>query len=232
MLPYSTELTNVASSELSNMNIKDLGRLPYRKAWDLQHQLVADLQNGKGTENLLLVEHNPVFTLGFHGNAANMLLDETTLYGKGIECIRIERGGDITYHGPGQLVAYPILNLRRHNLGVKAYVHMLEESVIRVLAEYEITAERDSDAPGVWLEVGTPRQRKICALGVKVSHAVTMHGLALNVNTDLTPFSYINPCGFVDKGVTTMAMELGHTLDFEEVKQCFADIFLSLLPIL
>lgn len=232
MLPYSTELTNVASSELSNMNIKDLGRLPYRKAWDLQHQLVADLQDGKGTENLLLVEHNPVFTLGFHGNAANMLLDETTLYGKGIECIRIERGGDITYHGPGQLVAYPILNLRRHNLGVKAYVHMLEESVIRVLAEYEITAERDSDAPGVWLEVGTPRQRKICALGVKVSHAVTMHGLALNVNTDLTPFSYINPCGFVDKGVTTMAMELGHTLDFEEVKQCFADIFLSLLPIL
>lgn len=231
MLPYSTELTNVASSELSNMNIKDLGRLPYRKAWDLQHQLVADLQDGKGTENLLLVEHNPVFTLGFHGNAANMLLDETTLYGKGIECIRIERGGDITYHGPGQLVAYPILNLRRHNLGVKAYVHMLEESVIRVLAEYEITAERDSDAPGVWLEVGTPRQRKICALGVKVSHAVTMHGLALNVNTDLTPFSYINPCGFVDKGVTTMAMELGHTLDFEEVKQCFADIFLSLLTI-
>lgn len=213
------------------MNIKDLGRLPYRKAWDLQHQLVADLQDGKGTENLLLVEHNPVFTLGFHGNAANMLLDETTLYGKGIECIRIERGGDITYHGPGQLVAYPILNLRRHNLGVKAYVHMLEESVIRVLAEYEITAERDSDAPGVWLEVGTPRQRKICALGVKVSHAVTMHGLALNVNTDLTPFSYINPCGFVDKGVTTMAMELGHTLDFEEVKQCFADIFLSLLTI-
>ncbi len=211
------------------MVVKDLGRVPYRQAWELQHRLVKELQDGHGQEQLLLVEHDPVFTLGFHGNAANMLLDESALAAKGIECIRIERGGDITYHGPGQLVAYPILDLRAHNLGVKAYVHLLEESVIRLLAEYVIRAARDSSAPGVWIDVATLRQRKICALGVKVSHAVTMHGLALNVNTDLTPFSYINPCGFVDRGVTTMALELGHPLDFAEVKDRFAAIFLSLL---
>lgn len=206
------------------MQVKDLGLLPYRQAWELQHRLVKELQEGRGQEQLLLVEHRPVFTLGFHGNAANMLLPARTLAEKGIECIRIERGGDITYHGPGQLVAYPILDLRAHSLGVKAYVRLLEESVIRLLAQYCIDAARDPDAPGVWLEVDTPRQRKICALGVKVSHAVTMHGLALNVNTDLTPFSYINPCGFVDKGVTTMALELGHPLDFQEVKARFAAI--------
>lgn len=211
------------------MVVKDLGRVPYRQAWELQHRLVKELQDGHGQEQLLLVEHDPVFTLGFHGNAANMLLDESALAAKGIECIRIERGGDITYHGPGQLVAYPIIDLRAHNLGVKAYVHLLEESVIRLLAEYVIRAARDSSAPGVWIDVATLRQRKICALGVKVSHAVTMHGLALNVNTDLTPFSYINPCGFVDRGVTTMALELGHPLDFAEVKDRFAAIFLSLL---
>lgn len=211
------------------MVVKDLGRVPYRQAWELQHRLVKELQEGHGQEQLLLLEHDPVFTLGFHGNAANMLLDESALAAKGIECIRIERGGDITYHGPGQLVAYPILDLRAHNLGVKAYVHLLEESVIRLLAEYVIRAARDSSAPGVWIDVATLRQRKICALGVKVSHAVTMHGLALNVNTDLTPFSYINPCGFVDRGVTTMALELGHPLDFAEVKDRFAAIFLSLL---
>lgn len=211
------------------MVVKDLGRVPYRQAWELQHRLVKELHDGHGQEQLLLVEHDPVFTLGFHGNAANMLLDESALAAKGIECIRIERGGDITYHGPGQLVAYPILDLRAHNLGVKAYVHLLEESVIRLLAEYVIRAARDSSAPGVWIDVATLRQRKICALGVKVSHAVTMHGLALNVNTDLTPFSYINPCGFVDRGVTTMALELGHPLDFAEVKDRFAAIFLSLL---
>lgn len=211
------------------MVVKDLGRVPYRQAWELQHRLVKELQDDHGQEQLLLVEHDPVFTLGFHGNAANMLLDESALAAKGIECIRIERGGDITYHGPGQLVAYPIIDLRAHNLGVKAYVHLLEESVIRLLAEYVIRAARDSSAPGVWIDVATLRQRKICALGVKVSHAVTMHGLALNVNTDLTPFSYINPCGFVDRGVTTMALELGHPLDFAEVKDRFAAIFLSLL---
>ena len=211
------------------MVVKDLGRVPYRQAWELQHRLVKELQDGHGQEQLLLVEHDPVFTLGFHGNAANMLLDESALAAKGIQHIRIERGGDITYHGPGQLVAYPILDLRAHNLGVKAYVHLLEESVIRLLAEYVIRAARDSSAPGVWIDVATLRQRKICALGVKVSHAVTMHGLALNVNTDLTPFSHINPCGFVDRGVTTMALELGHTLDFAEVKDRFAAIFLSLL---
>lgn len=211
------------------MEIRDLGLLPYRTAWDLQHELMTTLQHGTGKEYLLLVEHNPVFTLGFHGNASNMLLPEELLKQKGIECIRIERGGDITYHGPGQLVAYPILDLRRHGLGAKAYVHLLEESIIRTLELYGIHGYRDPDAPGVWLDVAAPDQRKIAALGVKISHAVTMHGLALNVNTDLTPFSYINPCGFADKGVTSMAKEKGEHLPFEEVKQQFTEVFRTLL---
>lgn len=212
------------------MDVKKLGLLPYRQAWQIQLSAVAALQKQEGGEALLIVEHPPVFTLGFHGNAGNMLLSETMLSQRGIELIRIERGGDITYHGPGQLVAYPILDLRAHGLGVKAYVHLLEESVIRMLAEYGIDALRDPDAPGVWLDAGTPRMRKICALGVKVSHGVTYHGLALNVNTELTPFSYINPCGFIDRGVTSMAIELGHVLPFADVQNRFAEIFLSLLP--
>lgn len=211
------------------MEIQDLGLLPYRITWDLQHELMASLQQGSGKEYLLLVEHNPVFTLGFHGNAANMLLPEELLKQKGIECIRIERGGDITYHGPGQLVAYPILDLRRHGLGAKAYVSLLEESIIHTLERYGIQGSRDPEAPGVWLDVEAPGQRKIAALGVKISHAVTMHGLALNVNTDLTPFSYINPCGFVDRGVTSMAIEKGEKLPFEEVKHQFTEVFRTLL---
>lgn len=142
------------------MDVKKLGLLPYRQTWQIQLSAVAALQKQEGGEALLLVEHPPVFTLGFHGNAGNMLLSETMLSQRGIELIRIERGGDITYHGPGQLVAYPILDLRAHGLGVKAYVHLLEESVIRLLAEYGIDALRDPDAPGVWLDAGTPRMRK------------------------------------------------------------------------
>lgn len=211
------------------MEIDDLGLMSYRNAWDLQHRLAAELLNGSGEEHLLLVEHTPVYTLGFHGNASNMLLPEDMLRKKGIECIRIERGGDITYHGPGQLVVYPILDLRRHDMGAKLYVNMLEESIIRLLSKYDISAMRDPDAPGVWLDVATCRQRKIAALGVKISHGVCIHGLALNVNTDLTPFGYINPCGFADKGVTSMQLERGEPQSFPEVKNTFADIFLTLL---
>ena len=203
--------------------------MPYREAWDLQHRLVKEVMDGDESEQLLLVEHTPVFTLGFHGNAGNMLMPEAFLRKKNIECIRIERGGDITYHGPGQLVVYPILNLRKHNLGIKAYVSMLEESVIRTLAGFGITGSRSDGAPGVWLGVGSDQERKICALGVKCSHFITMHGLALNVNTDLTPFSYINPCGFCEKGVTSMAQELGVQQDMVAVKRAFVKEFLSLL---
>lgn len=210
------------------MIFKDLGVMPYRQAWQLQHELMNDVQNG-AEDIVLMVEHKPIFTLGFHGNISNMLVNDAFLKSKGIELIRIERGGDITYHGPGQLVAYPILDLRRNGIGVRQYVNILEECVIQLLRLYDIDSERDDNAPGVWLEVGSEKQRKICALGVKVSHAVTMHGLALNVNTDLTPFSYINPCGFANKGVTSMAIEKNQTFDTQKIKCDFSDIFKKLL---
>ena len=146
-------------------------------------------QNREDTEeHLLLVEHPPVFTLGRHGHAENMLVSEDALAAKGIEFVRIERGGDITFHGPGQLVAYPIIDLQRHHLGVKDYVNLLEEAVIRTIAHYGITGERVEGATGVWIDKGLPGERKICAIGVKCTRFVTMHGLALNINTDLHYF--------------------------------------------
>ena len=148
-----------------------------------------------------------------------MLLSEEQLQKIGATLYHIDRGGDITYHGPGQLVCYPILNLEEFSLGLKEYVHLLEEAVIRVCASYGITAGRLEKATGVWLEGDTPRARKICAIGVRSSHFVTMHGLALNVNTDLRYFSYINPCGFIDKGVTSLQQELKREVPMEEVKQ-------------
>ena len=147
-----------------------------------------------------------------------MLLTEAQLERIGATLFHIDRGGDITYHGPGQLVCYPILNLEEFRLGLKEYVHLLEEAVIRVCASYGIMAGRLAGATGVWLEGGTARARKICAIGVRSSHFVTMHGLALNVDTDLRYFSYIHPCGFIDKGVTSLQRELGQEVRFEEVR--------------
>jgi lipoyl(octanoyl) transferase len=158
-----------------------------------------------------------------------MLLNPTDLERRGIEFVQIERGGDITYHGPGQLVVYPILDMQKYSLGVKSYIDLLEETIIRVIAKYGIKGERVEGATGVWIDVGTPRERKICAIGVKCSRFVTMHGLALNVNTDLSYFSAINPCGFIDKGVTSISRELGHDIDMIEVKDLFKSIFIHLL---
>lgn len=205
--------------------IEDWGRISYRDAWEHQKMLVSQLQNNpESDEYVLLVEHDPVYTLGFHGNENNMLASQKYLESIGAECIRIERGGDVTYHGPGQLVVYPIVNLRKHGLGVKKYIELLENSVISLLQEYGIESSSNNDAIGVWLDWDKPTARKICAIGVKVSHAVTMHGLALNVNTDLKAFSLINPCGFVDKGVTSVARELKHETDFETIKQRLGEI--------
>ena len=164
------------------------------------------------------MEHKPVYTLGFHGNAANLIASEERLRSMGAECIRIERGGDITYHGPGQLVVYLFINLVKHGLGVKKYIEMLEESVREVCASYGVETTSNNDAIGVWIDWEKPTARKICAIGVKVSHGVTMHGLALNVNTDLSAFSLINPCGFTDKGVTSLQKELGREVSMAEVK--------------
>lgn len=213
--------------------VSDLGLVAYRGVWEeqkrLQAEIVAAKKSKRGIDNeyLLMVEHNPVYTLGHHGNEHNMLFNPIS---EGIECIRIERGGDITFHGPGQLVVYPIIDLESHSLGVKKYVSLLEQTVIDLIAEYGVKGERVDGATGVWIGVGTAQERKICAIGVKCSHFVTMHGLALNINTDLSYFSKINPCGFVDKGVTSLSKELGRAVDMQEVKMRFSEIFSKLLP--
>lgn len=218
-------------------------QIPYREAWEAQHIIFDAMTSYAGKmhktpapqrqeidcETIILLEHRPVLTLGVHGNMANLLINEDQLNTRGIECIRIERGGDITYHGPGQLVMYPLISLDKHMSGVRRYVEMLEETAIRTLNEYGITGQRNPDAPGVWIECGTGRDRKICALGVKCSHGMTMHGLALNVNTDLSGFGLINPCGFADKGVTSMAREIGQELPMDDVKHKLVDIFLKVL---
>lgn len=206
------------------LNITDWNIILYAEAWTRQTEcfdaLIRAKQAGQEYENhIILCEHPHVYTLGRSGKEGNMLLGEEQLQRIGATLYHIDRGGDITYHGPGQLVCYPILNLEEFALGLKEYVHLLEEAVIRVCASYGIVAGRLAKATGVWLEGDTPRARKICAIGVRSSHFVTMHGLALNVNTDLRYFSYINPCGFVDKGVTSLQQELKREVPMEEVKQ-------------
>lgn len=190
-------------------------------------RLVAKKKSGQkiDEEYLMLTEHRPVVTLGRHAHEENVLIAEELLKDRGIGFYHIERGGDVTYHGPGQLVVYPILDLENHRLGVKAYVNLLEEVVIRTLEEYGIIGERVDGASGVWIAKGTAEERKICALGVKCSRYITMHGLALNVNTDMSGFDVINPCGFTDKGVTSMARELGHDVDMDEVKSIVGSQF-------
>ena len=187
---------------------------------------------GKEYKNtILLCEHPHVYTLGRHGQANNMLLGEEQLQAIGASIYRTDRGGDITYHGPGQLVCYPILNLEEYGLGLKSYIHLLEEAVINVCASYGISTARVDGATGVWLDAGLPSERKICAIGVRSSRFVTMHGLALNVNTDLRYFSYIHPCGFIDKGVTSLASELGKDISLCEVKQRLKEELVRLLKV-
>lgn len=205
------------------------GLLPYRKGWELQHQLLEKIAKGIIPETILIVEHTPVYTLGFHGNAGNLLVSEEQLHQRGAEILRVERGGDITFHGPGQLVAYPIIRLRDRNYGVKSYVNRLEQAVIDTCRNYGIESGRIENATGVWCAVGTPTERKICAIGVKVAHGVTMHGLALNVSTDLDWFRLINPCGFINKGVTSIALESYNTPSFADVADTLSDKLCSYL---
>lgn len=199
----------------------DLGLIEYKNAWDKQEEFNTLIRNNKDkglNGKLIFCEHPHVFTMGKSGEQNNMLINKEFLKTINATYYQSNRGGDITYHGPGQIVGYPIFDLEALKIGVKEYVHLLEESIILTLKEYGIETTRLDGSTGVWLDVNTPNTRKICAIGVKISKAVTMHGFALNVNTNLNYFSYINPCGFVDKGVTSMEKELGNTLDFEEVK--------------
>jgi lipoyl(octanoyl) transferase len=203
----------------------DIGLSEYKLAWDLQEEKLAKVIESKGDPNLvdfagmlIFCEHPNVFTIGKSGQINNLLIDADFLKKINATYYKSNRGGDITYHGPGQIVGYPIFDLDKLKIGVKEYVHNLEEAIILTLADYDIKAMRLDGATGVWIDAGTPNARKICAIGVRVSKAVTMHGFALNVNTDLKYFSYINPCGFVDKGVTSIEKELKMRVDIEHVK--------------
>ena len=213
---------------------KDLGRMGYLECWEKQRtmfdgmlqrkrtgQVCDDVANPEqvGTAGVIyLVEHNPVYTLGKSGKSENMLVSEPYLRSIGAEFYHIDRGGDVTYHGPGQVVGYPILDLEQLGIGLREYIDSLEEAIIGVCREWGIEAGRIAGASGVWLDGDSPRARKICAIGVRASRYVTMHGFAMNVNTDLKYFNHINPCGFVDKGVTSLEKELGHEVDIELVK--------------
>lgn len=180
-------------------------------------------------EYLLIADHEPVITLGRHAKETNLLFSEDMLRNKGIEVFKIERGGDVTYHGPGQLVVYPLIDLEKYGLGVKDYVDLLEESVIRTLDEYGIKGERVEGATGIWIGKGSADERKICAIGIRCSRYISMHGLALNVNTDLSAFTLINPCGFIDKGVTSIAKEIGREVDLDKVAARLTSNFQNLL---
>jgi len=209
---------------------RDLGLIAYKEAWDYQEKLFSEITEAKRqidsgnaelevTPNyLLFCEHKHVYTLGKSGSEQNLLVDYIQLQAKDAGFFRINRGGDITYHGPGQIVGYPILNLEYFVTGVKDYIFKLEESIIRLLADYGIASSRLEGATGVWLNVGSKSVRKICAIGVRTSRWVSMHGFAFNVNTDLSYFNHINPCGFTDKAVTSMEKELGGKQDIEMVK--------------
>ncbi|HPB26221.1 MAG TPA: lipoyl(octanoyl) transferase LipB [Bacteroidales bacterium] len=208
---------------------RDLGLIDYKEAWDYQENLfnkIIGSKTGKLTAEeseqnnyLLFCEHPHVYTLGKSGSEKNLLIDYIQLQAKNAVFYKTNRGGDITYHGPGQIVGYPILDLEKFKLGVKTYIHSLEESIIRTLSHYGISAERLAGATGVWLDTETPKVRKICAIGVRTSLYVSMHGFAFNVNTDLNYFNYINPCGFTDKAVTSLSKELKTPVNIEEVKK-------------
>lgn len=202
------------------MKIIDLGKEDYLKVWDFQKELynkALDLkkENLSVENTLIFCEHPPVYTLGKSGNESNLLFSKELL---GAEVYRIERGGDITFHGEGQLVGYPIFDLDSLNIGIKDFVFSIEQVIINTVAHFGIEAARDPKNAGVWLSVGEKNQRKIAALGFKISKKISMHGFALNVNTDLTWFSKVVPCGLVGLGVTSLEKELKNKQDFQQVQ--------------
>ena len=223
-----------------NVVLRDLGLVDYKQAWDYQEELfsaIVDLKirNRRQEMNLqtpnyfLLVEHPHVYTLGKSGDCGNLLLNEKQLDAKGAKFYKINSGGDITYHGPGQVVGYPILDLDNFFTDIHKYLRFLEEVIIMTLAEYDIIGTRSAGETGVWLDVGTPFARKICALGVRASRWVTMHGFALNVNSDLGYFDNIIPCGIRGKAVTSLNVEMGvAAVNLEEVKSKIQHHFATL----
>jgi len=212
------------------VRFEDLGLIDYKQCWEYQEKLFAEIverKRGNSRENLnnvtpnylLFCEHPHVYTLGKSGDKSNLLVNEESLKSRGATFYKINRGGDITYHGPGQIVGYPILDLDNFFTDIHKYLRLLEEAIILTLKEYGLEAERSEGETGVWFDVGTPKARKICAFGVKTSRWVTMHGFAFNVNSDLSYFENIIPCGITDKQVTSLKKELGKEIDLEEVKK-------------
>lgn len=213
-----------------NVQLQDLFVKDYKDTWDFQTELLQEIVSVKinnrksnlqeATKNhFLFVEHPHVYTLGKSGDLNNLLLNERQLTEKGATFYKINRGGDMTYHGPGQIVGYPILDLENFFTDIHKYLRLLEETIILTIAEYGLKGERSEGETGVWLDVNTPFARKICALGIRSSRWVTMHGFALNANVDLGYFDNIIPCGIKGKAVTSMEAELNQKVDLEEVKQ-------------
>ena len=214
---------------MQTVTFRDLGLMDYKEAWDYQETLFAENialkiahRNGTSeqptTNYLLFVEHPHVYTLGKSGSIDNLLLNESGLQEHHAQFYKINRGGDITYHGPGQLVGYPVFDLDHFFTDIHKYMRFLEEAVIQTLAEYGIKGERYDGYTGVWIDADKPEARKICAMGVKCSRWVTMHGIGFNVNSDLNYFSHIVACGIEDKDVTSMQRELGRPVNMDEVK--------------
>ncbi|MGQ7869696.1 lipoyl(octanoyl) transferase LipB [Sunxiuqinia sp. sy24] len=218
---------------MADFNYEDIGLKDYKDCWNYQEKILETVQADKKATHapsernrFLLVEHPHVYTLGKSGDEHNLLIHEDFM--KKIEATyyKINRGGDITYHGPGQLVGYPIIDLEYYKIGVREYIEKMEDAIIATIGHYGLKGSRKEGATGVWLDAEIPaKSRKICAMGVRVSRYVTMHGFALNVNTDLRYFNYINPCGFVTYGVTSIEKELGRKIDMKEVKELVKEKF-------
>jgi len=232
---------------MNTVHIKDLGTISYQEAWDLQEALMKEGLDVKSkrfskdfnpdddkqiAHHLLFCQHPHVYTLGKSGFMENLLVNNTQLQELGATFFKTNRGGDITYHGPGQMVVYPVLDLEQFFTDLGRYMRSLEEAVIQTIAEFGITGGRLEGATGVWLDAGdSGKARKICAMGVKCSRWLTIHGIALNVNTDLSYFGHIVPCGISDKGVTSMQQELGQAVDEEAVKKVFREKFANVFNV-
>ncbi len=230
--------------EIKSVKLHDLGQIPYQEAWDFQKACFNEIIEAKlahrknpdsfkqSTENhLIFCEHFPVYTLGRNGKEQHLLVNESKLNQLGAEFVKINRGGDITFHGLGQWVVYPIFDLDFFYTDIGRYIRELEEVVIQVLSFYGLQGERSKGESGVWLDVNTSKQRKICALGVHLSHWVTMHGLAFNINNDLSFYNYIVPCGIQDKTVTSLSLELNQKIDMNEVKELLLSAFIQVFQL-
>lgn len=212
------------------IQVIDNGRMAYHDALLMQEQYFQEAIEARRSgapvqHRLLFNEHNPVLTLGQHADPHNILFPKEALAQAGVEVYLTTRGGDVTYHGPGQWTVYPIFDLQELGLGVRDYVHALEEVAIRVLRHYDLVGDRIPGASGVWMHIHTPMPRKVCAIGIKASHFITMHGIAFNVSVSPEAFHWINPCGFTDKGVTNLSIEAGRQIPMSEAKDLLIDAF-------